>query len=129
MYVVAILPEGEEEPSSPIKIGICDDPLSRLGNLQVGNFFELVMHQHWWLVGKPVAVLVESAFKEKYKESNIRGEWFDMEPDEAVRKAARELSEIGPRFHTETTLVEEMRKSAERAAEGYNFIGWIEQSV
>lgn len=129
LYVVAILPDGEDGPASPIKIGISDDPITRLSALQMGSFFKLVVYQHWWLAGKLVAVNVERAFKDKYREFNIRGEWFDLEPNEAVKLAAQQLSDIGPRFYTEASLIEKMRKEALKEGQGMNFGRWREINV
>ncbi len=114
LYVVAVLQTDEEEPESPIKIGISDDPVTRLGQLQNAHFLKLVLYQHWWVAGKPVAVLAEAQFKERYKEFNIRGEWFDLDPDVALKLMARLISQIGPRFFTEESLVREMEKEAKR---------------
>lgn len=127
LYVIAVRTDGVV--SSPIKIGITDDPVTRLSGLQNGSFLELVLHQHWWLAGKPIAVLVEKTFKEKYKKFNIRGEWFDMEPSEAVKLAARELSDIGPRFYTEDSLMKAMQKEATKAGDEMNFQKWVENTV
>ena len=119
LYVVAVHPTGEEGPSSPTKIGISDDPVTRLGQLQTAHFLRLVLHQHWWVAGKPVAVLAEAQFKEKYKVFNIRGEWFDLDPDVALKLMAGVISEIGPRFFTEESLVREMEKEAKKIEEDW----------
>lgn len=68
----------------PIKVGIAEDPERRLANLQNGNFEELCFHRFWWLPGQAIAFRIESAFKNDFARANIRGEWFDLDPADAV---------------------------------------------
>ena len=69
---------------------------------------------------------VEKAFKEQYKEFNIRGEWFDIDPDEAVKLAAHEISDIGPRFYTEDELIKAMKRDEEKRMEAL-FTGSVDE--
>src|SRR5262245_15665023 len=63
---------------TPVKVGITTDPVNRLSELQVGNFNPLRIHCLWWLPGRRVSARVEQAFKENFREKNVRGEWFDL---------------------------------------------------
>ena len=47
----------------------------------------------------------------------------------AVARAAREISEIGPRFFTEDSLVLEMQKELREAGVKGNFRKWDEHTV
>jgi hypothetical protein len=62
----------------PVKIGISEDPVQRLAQVQVSNYEEVVFHRFWWLPGVAVASRIEAAFKRDHAVRNIRGEWFDI---------------------------------------------------
>lgn len=62
----------------PVKIGITEDPVQRLGAIQASHYEELAFHRFWWLPGVAVASRIEAGFKGQFANSNIRGEWFDM---------------------------------------------------
>lgn len=68
----------------PIKVGVAEDPERRLANLQNANFEELCFHRFWWLPGQAIALRIETSFKRDFARANIRGEWFDLDPAEAV---------------------------------------------
>ncbi len=112
LYLIAIKSDGKI--CSPVKIGIADDPVRRLSGMQKDNFLKLVIYAHWWVAGRIVAARAEKNFKVKHRGQNIRGEWFDMEPDEAVRLAGREISDIGAAVFTEEELIEKMKEAQDR---------------
>ena len=66
------------ETENPVKVGIAEDPMDRLGALRSANFVPLRMHRFWWMPGKKVTVRIESAFKSHFHSRNVRGEWFDL---------------------------------------------------
>jgi len=68
----------------PIKVGVAEDPERRLANLQNANFEELCFHRFWWLPGQAIALRIETSFKRDFARANIRGEWFDLDPSEAL---------------------------------------------
>ena len=68
----------------PIKVGIAEDPERRLANLQHANFEELCFHRFWWLPGQALGLRIESSFKRDFARVNIRGEWFALDPADAV---------------------------------------------
>lgn len=81
----------ECEREGPIKIGIATDPRKRFETIQCCNFFGLNLARHWWLAGKPIAQRIEAAFKERFSDLKIRGEWFDMTLDEATQGVLDEI--------------------------------------
>ncbi len=68
----------------PIKVGITDDPLRRLGDFQVAHYHTVDFLRVWWLPGKLIAARIKSAFKYNFIEEHIRGEWFDVTADDAI---------------------------------------------
>ena len=80
---------------SPLKVGISEDPLQRMLGLQNAHFDELRFHRFWWLPGVQVAARIESAFKKHFANRNIRGEWFDLGPAEAVEFVEAAIAQIG----------------------------------
>lgn len=81
--------------SGPVKIGITEDPVQRLGTIQASNYEELAFHRFWWLPGVAVASRIEAGFKGQFAESNIRGEWFDMPPLQAEEMVAAMIERLG----------------------------------
>ena len=63
----------------PCKIGIADNAFDRLGSIQVGNWHELQVHCCWWMAGRKITSRIEKAVIEKFKQYNLRGEWFDVD--------------------------------------------------
>jgi hypothetical protein len=86
------------ERDAPVKIGITDDPVRRLGDLQSANFALLRLHRFWWLPGQPISGRIERAFKDHFRSCNIRGEWFELPLPDAevfVERAIRRLGTWG----------------------------------
>lgn len=63
---------------NPVKVGIAEDPLHRLAQIQVSNFVPLQIYRFWWTPGRAISGRIESAFKKHFAPQNIRGEWFDL---------------------------------------------------
>jgi len=80
---------------APVKIGISEDPVRRIATLQAGHFHELVFHRFWWLPGIAVATRIEAGFKNGLADYNIRGEWFDMSPEQAERQVEAAIERLG----------------------------------
>jgi Meiotically Up-regulated Gene 113 (MUG113) protein len=79
---------------NPVKVGITNDPVNRLSQLQNANFELLRFHRFWWLAGHPIAARTEKAFKDRFAPVNLRGEWFDVSLSDAevfVEKYVRDL--------------------------------------
>lgn len=73
-----------------IKIGVAEDPESRLRTLQVGSPVEL-----WLAAHIPGDDWVERALHEVFKTSCVRGEWF--EPCDALVSLVERLRAVGAR--------------------------------
>lgn len=81
----------------PIKIGIARDPYKRLADLQVG--FPHKLQLYWSVViAGTAAVTVERAAHKRLAAKRLNGEWFDVDPDdaiEAIKVAAEPFLESG----------------------------------
>ena len=83
------------ETGCPIKVGITNDPVSRLSELQVGNFNQLRIHRFWWLPGRRISGRIERGFKDHFKHHNVRGEWFDTPLNDAERFIEDTIRDLG----------------------------------
>src|SRR5262245_27476731 len=63
---------------APVKVGIAQDPIRRLGALQNAHFDPLRIYRYGWLASRPIAARVERSFKKQFAHAAIRGEWFDV---------------------------------------------------
>jgi hypothetical protein len=80
---------------APVKIGISEDPVRRIATIQSSHFDELVFHRFWWLPGIAVATRIESGFKNGFADYNIRGEWFNMSPEQAEKQVEAAIERLG----------------------------------
>jgi hypothetical protein len=76
VYIIAKNEAGE--PSTPIKVGIADNPAKRLRNLQTASPFDLMLVHYFPMPSREIASFVEKAFHSTQADRNIRGEWFDI---------------------------------------------------
>lgn len=76
VYIIAKNDAGE--PSTPIKVGIADNPTKRLRNLQTAAPFDLMLVHHFPMPSREIASFIERAFHSTQSNRNIRGEWFDI---------------------------------------------------
>jgi hypothetical protein len=67
-----------------IKVGISDSPLTRLSTLQTANPSTLRMVFSFAMPSRKIAAAVERAFHETQREHSMRGEWFNLNPEEAL---------------------------------------------
>jgi hypothetical protein len=79
----------------PLKVGISEDPRYRLQGLQNAHYEELTFHRFWWLPGVAMAARIEAAFKADFASSNIRGEWFRLNPNEAEAYIEAAIATLG----------------------------------
>jgi len=90
---VAVYVIGPEDLDVEIcKIGTATSPLTRLGDLQIGNWHKLTIHSLLWMDKNAAAVEALSHRAAKEMEISHRGEWVRTTPKEAceiVLKAAR----------------------------------------
>lgn len=69
---------------SPCKVGITDNPASRLRSLKTASPYELVIFEMWDFPTREFALGAESMAHAALKRYRLSGEWFDVEPKEAV---------------------------------------------
>ena len=85
VYLIAF-DEGEDGFSSPVKVGIAHDPISRLYDLQVACPFVLGLVDKWEFPSIHVARRREQLFHEYHDDFRLQGEWFDVTPEAAAEK-------------------------------------------
>lgn len=83
VYIVCILVDGRW--AGPVKVGIASSPKSRLAGLQTGNAHRLVLCGEFVLPSRDIALGVERAFHAVMGHRRLLGEWFDINPQDAVR--------------------------------------------
>ncbi len=115
LYLVAV------EGHAAIKVGIADDARSRFGAIQTHNFLELRLHRFWWVAGRPVAARVETSFKKHFREKRIRGEWFDLDLEEAEAFIQGEMKEAGAWAVSEEEMIAFMQANPHKEFRGIFF--------
>ena len=71
-------------PQGPVKVGITKSLGSRLTTLQTGNWSRIEYAHFYQLSNKGLAFEIEQLFHEAFSESRMCGEWFGIEPSEAL---------------------------------------------
>lgn len=66
--------------STPIKIGVSNDPAARLADLQTAHYQKLTLLYSIECVTRSAAFELETAFHRWYGEAKIRNEWFEVSP-------------------------------------------------
>ena len=82
VYVIAHLSDGKLR--GPVKIGISANPLKRISTLQTSCPFKIEVSFIFACPNREWAKMVEKSFHETQKESCLHGEWFDIEPIQAI---------------------------------------------
>lgn len=72
--------------SNPVKIGFAEDVVTRVSCLQVGNPDVLKIHKAFPLDSR-LAIEVEGRIHTHFSDKRRRGEWFDVEADDAIEAA------------------------------------------
>ncbi len=78
MYIYAIGTTGNRQ-----KIGFSSNPDKRVKTLQTGNAEPLTVH-YCFEVSESVAAKFEKHIHREYNHRRIKGEWFNMSPDEVI---------------------------------------------
>ena len=60
-----------------LKIGVSCNPKKRIGDLSVGNPTEITIEALLFVFGKRQAFATERRMHRKFRDSRLRGEWFD----------------------------------------------------
>jgi hypothetical protein len=80
IYVIA-----EHGTHSPVKIGMSDNWWARLATLQTGNHRLLEIRAFFRIDSRALAYSLETMVHGRFSESAIRGEWFSVDVETAIR--------------------------------------------
>jgi hypothetical protein len=83
LYVVAHVIDGQL--GKPVKIGISQNPKSRINSLRTGNPSPLEFAFVFDLPNKQIAKSMEDAFHSLQASCRLSGEWFNIEPIRAIK--------------------------------------------
>jgi hypothetical protein len=72
---VYIISEGDSGP--PVKIGVANNPLCRIAELQTGNPRKLKLARAWNMFTRDDAFAVERAVLGQLSDRRLSGEWLD----------------------------------------------------
>lgn len=85
VYLYIISPIGREhEPLRPVKIGITGNVAARLASIQTGSHRKLHVAMAINTPNRDIARSFESAFHSFYADKRFEGEWFDVDPIDAM---------------------------------------------
>lgn len=83
VYIIATVRDGEM--TSPVKVGITGSVNSRIKQIQTGSAEKVCYAAVFTMPDRSIARGMELAFHTVLSERNKRGEWFDIEPFEAIQ--------------------------------------------
>lgn len=97
------------EPQRPIKIGITGNVPSRLASIQTGCHRRLRVLGAFDTPNREIARNFESAFHAFYAKNRLEGEWFDVDPLDALELGCQSfrhhIERMAPKF-TDVTVDE-----------------------
>jgi hypothetical protein len=70
--------------TGPVKVGISNNPWSRLEQLKTGCPFPVEVLFNRDLGSRDLAIQIEQDFHAVYEEDRLHGEWFDMDDEAAI---------------------------------------------
>lgn len=79
-YIYIVTPNGDE---FPCKVGISENPDSRLAQLQCGSPNKLAVRETFWFETRAEALAMERLFHDSYVEWRMNGEWFGITFEQA----------------------------------------------
>ena len=82
VYVAAVVID--EKPTKPTKVGISANPWCRVHEMQTGSPHRLTMLHAIWRPTRATALEDERFFHRAYAYARLHGEWFDLEPGDAL---------------------------------------------
>ena len=84
LYIIAHLDLVNEKWVGPVKIGISGNPAARVDQLQSGNPHRIGVYAKAGLSVRSMTRDLESIAHNHFKEVRLAGEWFDVNPEEAL---------------------------------------------
>lgn len=115
LYVMAAM--RDDGPGAPVKVGISNAPEKRLATINTASPFRVSLFRTFRLPNRNVAATLERMFHDVKKEHRLNGEWFQMEPTEAI---------TGLSFAFAFAYIEIMQRPRHRIQEWFEFIGMPE---
>lgn len=109
VYVV-----GHNAEGFPVKIGIAEDLKCRMGSIQTGNWMPLTLFGHWWTAGSPLSRRVETACHDFFTQAGrqVRGEWFDVKPDVAIKAIEKMAAGMGIELMSHDHMIARTKRNA-----------------
>lgn len=92
-FVYAICHVRDGVHGGPVKIGIANDPVARLRQLQTASAFKLAISACVLLDNREMARAIEKSLHLDCSECAMSGEWFDMRPEAATAEIAGAIVE------------------------------------
>lgn len=86
MYIYVIARKDGDDVSGPVKVGITKSLGGRLSALQTGSPHELVVVHALRVPTRDIATEMEECFHGTQRAHRMKGEWFDLDPYDAVVK-------------------------------------------
>jgi hypothetical protein len=109
-YVYIICHYENDQDIGPVKIGMSDNPTSRVGNLQSGNPKKIKLYKKYPTPDRTSAKYIEAMFHKNETKHMLTGEWFDITPEDAHKimgaAFACSLYEMGVSYETATEVME-----------------------
>lgn len=106
--------------STPIKIGVSNDPAARLSELQTAHYQKLHLLYTVECASRAQAFELEKAFHRWYDEKRIRNEWYDLTPAQITSDVnllmTLSRSVVGIYQHVSPEQAEQLEDQAERKA-------------
>lgn len=84
-FVYVMAKKDGESISAPVKIGMAKNPKTRVQEIGTSCPFRLEVAVHLSMPSKTMARALERAFHATQADRRLHGEWFDIEPEEAIR--------------------------------------------
>lgn len=81
-YVAAVVRDGR--PRSPTKVGVSANPWARVHDMQTGSPLPLTVLHAMWFPTREEALEYEHLFHVQNDSCRLHGEWFEIEPWEAL---------------------------------------------
>ena len=81
LYLIGRMYGDCKSMSPPIKIGVSNNPWTRLATIQTSCPFNLYIYHYFRFNSRIEAFEVESELHSQYEEKRLCGEWFNVDPE------------------------------------------------
>jgi hypothetical protein len=111
IYVMAA--SRDDGMNAPVKVGISADPQKRLASINTAAPFRVALYRSFRLPNRFMAQSVERVFHSVNGGNRLNGEWFQIEPEQAVQSLA---------FGFAVAYIEVMKHPPERIQAWFDFV-------